>query len=341
MCFDRDLGPHAIHAPIIRSVAFAFGALTALFAFELPAQPKATAHLEWARAVGAEGCSDVSVIERLVEDRLGRAVFVEAAGADVSVRGSFEQSGRGFRALVVMSHGDEQLGERVLTTESADCHELDEATALVLAVAIESVTVKRVELALPKATEPSPVTKSSAPPSPVTPEEPWRAEIMAGGAFAVGLLPKPAFGFVVGSVVLPPRFLPLRLDLRVWFPRDDDLERGGASFGAWQAGASTCPALVTEPIVLGVCGGGSIGVLSAAGFGLDRNARAAGVLVDLELDARATLASGRFRPWVEVGVEVPLIRDRFRVNVDGTPTELHRVAPAVFVARLGGLLAIP
>lgn len=320
------------------------GAFVALFTSEIHAQPRASAHLEWTRATGAETCSDVAVIERLVEERLGRSVFVDAAQADVAVRGSVERRGRGYRALVVMSHGEEALGERVLTTESADCRELDAATALVLAVAIESVTVKRVELSLPKEPlppppiAPPPVPKASAPPEE---EVPWRGEIAAGGAFATGLLPEPALGFVVGSVVTAPRFVPLRFDVRVWFPRDGDLEQGGASFRAWQAGAAACPVILSKPLVLEACGGGSVGAISAAGFDLDRNAQASGVLVDLGLDARATLAEGRFRPWLELGAEVPLIRDRFRVNVDGEAVELHRVAPVFLVARLGGLLAIP
>jgi hypothetical protein len=329
---------------VTRRVAL-LGAFVALLASEIHAEPRASAHLEWTRPPGAESCSDVSVIERLVEERLGRSVFVDAAQADVAVRGSFEPNGRGYRALVVMSHGEEALGERVLTTESTDCHELDAATALVLAVAIESVTVKRVELALPKVPEPSAKTSAKVvtPPaaSEALPEEPWRGEITAGGAFAVGLLPKPAFGFAVGSVVTPPRFLPLRFDVRVWFPRDDDLERGGASFSAWQAGLAACPVLLSELLVLEACGGANVGVLSATGFGLDRNARASGVLVDFGVDGRGTLAQGRVRPWIEVGAEVPLIRDRFRVIVDGERTELHRVSPVFFVARLGGLLAIP
>jgi hypothetical protein len=154
-------------------------------------------------------------------------------------------------------------------------------------------------------------------------------------------LPKPAFGFVAGSVVTAPGFVPLELDVSVWFPRDADRERGGASFSAWQAGAAVCPVLLSAPVVVEGCGGGSVGALSAAGFGLDRNARAAGILVDVGLHARLTLVAGRFRPWLELGGEVPLVRDRFRVNVDGEAEELHRVAPAVFLARMGGLLAIP
>lgn len=343
------------HAFIARYFALAVGvgAAVALLAARVGAEPRATAYLEWKRAPGAERCSDVGVIEKLVEERLGRSVFVDAADADVAVRGMLEPNGHGFRAVVVLSHGKEELGVRALSTESTDCRELDTATALVLAVAIESVTVKRVELSLPKAkakAKADPKPTSPAPRAPVktrppattsSPEEPWRGELAAGGAFALGLLPKPAFGFVVGSVVTAPYFVPLEMNVSVWFPRDADLERGGASFSAWQAGIVVCPPFLSRPVAIQGCGGGSVGIVSAAGFGLDRNARATGALVDLALHARVTLPGGRFRPWLELGGEVPAIRDRFRVNVDGQAEELHRAAPVFFVARLGGLLAIP
>lgn len=347
----KRLTPLGTASSILRLRRFALVALAVLVPRSLLAEPRATAHVEWTKERGASTCSDGERLAHLVEERLGRAVFVARDAADVTVRGRFERTVTGFRAVLDLSRGNETLGERVLDTSSSTCAELDAPVALVLAVAIESVTVKRVEVKLPSpaqtSSEPRPRRASPPPKStPVPKGAAWRAELAAGGAFALGPLPKPAWGFTVQGFVAPPSFVPVRGDVRIWLPRDAEVPArpgGGASFSAWQAGLAVCPLFLPAAggFELAACAGGTAGMLSAASHDLDRNAEARGMLLGTELQARATLARGRARPWLELGAEAPFVRDRFQVNVGGDAEEVHQPSALWFVVRAGALLAVP
>lgn len=99
---------------------------------------KAVPSLNWVRVPGAEQCICPGDLARKVEERLGREIFFSTAVADIAVEGHIGPKTKGgWKAILVISdHSGKVLGSRVLETEGEDCHELDEALALVIAVSI-------------------------------------------------------------------------------------------------------------------------------------------------------------------------------------------------------------
>ena len=94
--------------------------------------------LNWVRLPGAESCIAPVELTELVEQRLGRAVFVRARDAIVVIEGRVEPSPPlGFSVVLQVSDPDGTLyGSRELSLADADCRKLDEIVALVIAVTL-------------------------------------------------------------------------------------------------------------------------------------------------------------------------------------------------------------
>ena len=98
------------------------------------AQPAA---LHWVRAKGAEACIEPALLAERVETLTG-TLFVAPTSAEVSLEGLVEPHGRGFRVRLASSgRGEPRSTERVLTSASRNCRELDTAVAFVIALTLD------------------------------------------------------------------------------------------------------------------------------------------------------------------------------------------------------------
>ena len=89
--------------------------------------------LEW--TAPAE-CIDGAALAAAVSGQLGRPAFADGGDTELVARGRVEKSDSGrHRAEVVLStRGGERLGVRLLDSDNNDCHSLDEALAVMLAI---------------------------------------------------------------------------------------------------------------------------------------------------------------------------------------------------------------
>ena len=131
--------------------------------------------LEW--TAPAE-CIDGAALAAAVSGQLGRPAFAPGADAELVARGRVEKSDSGrHRAEVVLStRGGEPLGVRTLDSDNNDCHSLDEALAVMLAIMLN---VRRADV---------PALAREAPP----PAPRWRPRAGAGAGWCSGCCPSPA-----------------------------------------------------------------------------------------------------------------------------------------------------
>lgn len=326
------------------------------------AVPPRTSSLSWVRLPGAEGCIGTHALASAVETRLRRTVFVSASAADVSVEGRVERtsSPRGWRAVVAMSdaHGA-ALGERTLESAEPSCGALDEPLALVVAVMIDPDAA--LAPAPPAVPAPPP---TAAPPAPREPEPRvvvrtrrvvvrerapaarWRFDLLGRVAVAAGYMPGISPGLSGASVVEPPGFLPIELELAL-FPTATARSSDGAfeaRLGLLVAGALLCaPTLGGERLRAQGCAGLEAGVLQARGVGADVSLEDERAVVQLAARARAILrVVGPFVVQASASLVVPLRRDRFVVrDADGAAHAIFEPAPVGGTFDLGAGLSFP
>jgi hypothetical protein len=149
--------------------------------------------LNWVRLPGAESCIAPVELTELVEQRLGRAVFVRARDAIVVIEGRVEPSPPlGFSVALQVSDPDGTLyGSRELNLADVDCRKLDEIVALVIAVTLRHRSGGS-GIALPYAVvreldrlfedDSSELDPSSLPPSAAQARAPLPAAAAPGGA---------------------------------------------------------------------------------------------------------------------------------------------------------------
>lgn len=125
-----------------RHAAAATAALAwiALMALALPAQAQRTSSLGWVRLEGAEQCIATQELAQRVEQRVGHAVFVSAAQADLAIEGRVERAADAdafVATLVVSDRSGRELGRRVLRAPGGDCRALEPALVLVIAIGLD------------------------------------------------------------------------------------------------------------------------------------------------------------------------------------------------------------
>lgn len=285
------------------------------------------------------GCPSGAAVRGQVERILGgatnhrvvaRADVTEAAPADWSVH--------------LVTDVDGARGERTLDANS--CASLANATALIVALAVDPSRARAAQSTMPGArvahpSAPELTAPQSAPPSHTLKVQ---ALVAAGAAFDVGTLPSPA---VAGQLALGALFGPLRLEVSGadWFAQRATKDVDGASEGVrihlFDAALRAC---VRDRFGLGFelnpCLGASVVVASSDGFG-----PAPAFTPQHELSAwgaagASLLAEWNFAgPWAlraSVGADVPLVRRNFVVRLSGQPdVGLHRPSVVAGTASLG------
>ena len=317
--------------------------------------------LEWPEPGSSERpCIDRDALQEAVEQRLERPVFVAGEHADLIIKGSIEaMSPSGWSVVLTSARPDGAvIGSRELTTQDAECRNLDDSIALVIALVVEAPRT-RSKLQIPAKPKPAPVqTPPSAPPSPpkadaarapatrpraATPD-PWRARIGAGGALSSGLLPGVAFGGRLDTLVEPPGFVPLAAMISLWAPTRVDDGTVGLEVGAWLAAFGACPTLVEGRAgAVALCGFFEAGPVRAAPVGLISTNEPTRGHADVLAEARAQIELGR-RASAEIaaGAGVPISRNRFTYTaIDGREVELHEAASIRGSAAIGLKLKIP
>jgi hypothetical protein len=304
------------------------------------AEPRRTSSLGWARLPGAETCIGPRDLALAVEQRLGRAVFVSPAQADVLIEGRIEPSPAGqppgFRAHITLSSAEGTLlGTRDLDGSGEACRALDEQIALVVALLIDP------EAALgprpPPAEAPRVVVERVFVPVPAAPpaREPWREGLSIGPALALGLLPGAAFAVTLRGEITPPGLFPFEIGGAVFLDAHatpagaPSLSSKGATLSLSYGILGLCPlAWRSGGTRLAACAEIQVGALRAVGYGF---ATGSGVgheqaVVQASLAGRvARRLVGPLEIGLGLGLVVPLRPvSVYFVDAAGTQEELFR-----------------
>lgn len=310
------------------------------------------------------GCPDAAAVRRALAGYLGEGPSAEA-GAAVRAAARVTQGGGAYRLVLRTQTAS---GVSVRETTADDCAVLVDATAVIVAIAVDPSTVLGRGDAAPKpvepeptepepiepvlvepepiepeptepgATEPAPILAAEAP-VPVPPPAPPRVRygVRVGGGVDLGVLPGVAGGLRVATAAFGRAW---RAELRgdFWFPRTATVADGiGARVSLWSLGARGCGVLGVARVGLEfpLCAG----LESGAMRGDPRGDRIATPTPSrrfwLAADGSAGIA---WAPWrflalvLQAELVVPLVRTGFRV---GEELEVHRAGPVAGRGMLG------
>lgn len=296
---------------------------------------------------GAESCLGQARLERSVERRLKRRVFVPDADADLRLRVRFVQRGEQIEAHIEIASKDgTPRGSRSLVT-SGHCSKLDDSLALSLALLVDQPPDP--EPAPPPEAEAAAAVPIVAPVTPpprgvivipaevAAPREPWHVAAGAAAKAIWGALPGIAGGAVLWLQLRPGGFPAILLAGEGFLPAEAERDAdSGARFRLVRVGLAICPALTAAPgASIGLCVGQQVAWLAASGYGFDHDAKQRRLGYSFSLGGE-----GRVRLFSPVsvraffGAEVPLLRDRF-TSAGTSAQELFRVAPVAVAAEIG------
>jgi len=264
---------------------------------------------------------------------------------------------------------DGVAGDR--TIEAGSCRPLADATALIVVLAIDPTRagIRAVDAAAglegalsgPLGPPPSSGSSAAATPKSATAMAPGRPLVASSPSLAIpaaraggpsihadvfvaigadiGSLPAPAIGAALNGAVLLGR---LRLEAygEHWFARSRTVLTPSAAYGGtidlWAGGAAGCFVAAHARFELGPCLAVEVGELHGAGTQVDMPTQTNGWWVAVVGALHGTMRlSGPL--WVGMRVEgiVPLIRDRFVVNINDQTSLVFRSAPVAGRAFLG------
>lgn len=291
------------------------------------------------REEGAESCPDAEALGAHVERLRGH----QTTGASSAYRVTFSKRGAVFRATIRMSAGG---GARELRDRGATCASLEQATALTLALLLDSDLREPVSDAEePKPIELSPEREPPPPPVEQNPPDPDRRRdrrvsltLSLGGAGVMGVV-QPVVPAAVGELGIGAgRF---RTSLGVlWMPTQTYEHGPGNLRERLLAGvARTCLAAARgDQAHLDVCTGVYAGLLHVEASGYTRNDSVdkAWLAVPLEL----TLSTTSKPISVEVGASalLPLRRNDFAIDNLGVAYESWPVGVMLSMRAVGALL---
>jgi hypothetical protein len=296
-----------------------------------PQSPRFVADLErfLGQALSARHDATLAISGDLREDeRQGYAVQLSV----VSVRGKLQRE---------LSH--------------RDCVELTEASALVVALALEPELVipertERIQEVAPTRAEAAPSPLAAAPAEPVAvavalplPKEreapkragrPVQLSLSALGLLGNAVLPDTGVG--VGGQAAG-SFGRFRISARAtyWLPRTRSVHGNPGAYlelGAWGLGLKGCGLPISGEVTLALCAGPEMGDMSATGTGLLTDTRTAHQwwsALAAEVSLGITSQSGLF---TQLGVELAKVLEspRFGVAEDSVPSEVFRAPGWMF-----------
>jgi hypothetical protein len=304
------------------------------------------------------GCADAAAVRRAMGGYLGEGPSPEAGAAVRAVARVIRGGGR-YR-LVLRTETASGASTREITAE--DCAVLVDATAVIVAIAVDPSTVLGRGDAAPKPEpEPEPVEPEPAPvepePAPVEPapepiasvvddaapeltpppEPRVRFGVRVGGGVDLGVLPGLAGGLrLAGSAFGRAWRAELRGDF--WFPRTASVQDGiGGRVRLWSLGSRGCGVPRVERVALEfpLCAGLESGAMHGEPVGEGVASPTPSRRFWLAADGSAGLAWAprRFIALViQAELVVPLVRAGFRVGDD---VEVHRAGRVAGRALLG------
>ena len=245
-----------------------------------------------------DGCPDRDAFVAQIVERTPAVRFEATAPRTFAVE--IVATADGFAGtLVVDSTADKRLG-------AARCDDLASALALVTALAIDPTI------------DPT-ITPAPKPPLPVTIREParapaarWRPDVTAGALVDTGVTPDPVLAGVVQWRASWPR---LAVETSFIGGRDTTMHEGSKATFTWLAVQPAACLVMRRTVELAGCGHVELGLVRAAGQeivngrALNRLWWSAGVHGDARWPARS-----RGFVQLQLGLSVPLTRDRYRFN---------------------------
>jgi hypothetical protein len=275
--------------------------------------------LAWSQSPGGDRCLDRGSLVAKVEETVGHRVFVSGGPADTVIDGSIGPAPRGWGwvAVVEARRAGTTAFRRELALDGPDCHRLDEAIVLVVALMVDSAK-HAAPLAIPAAPE------SQA------------ASIGADVAIALGMLPGAAAGFGLATDLKIPPLWPIALRTHAW-PVSQAIEGGsGGRLGAWTFGAGLCPLTLTARSGKGdwglyACVGATGGAIYSNGVGLDvtRDNTRPYLQVEVWTGLRLRIAGPLFAV-VELEGAVPFAHDSYSyTQADGTVRDVFKTSPFI------------
>jgi hypothetical protein len=276
----------------------------------------ATIALSWSQAPGGGACIDRPGLIHKLEATVGERPILPADQADTAIHGTVGPTPdrRGWLAVIEARHGDGSVFERRLSIDGLDCRELDEAIVLVVVLMVDSAERQTPPLKVPSRPQASSVS------------------VGVDGAFAIGMLPKPAVGVGLTSDVRIAPLWPVDLWTDLW-PTSETLRGGaGARFGAWTAGIGLCPLdIVGTTWSFYGCVGATGGEILSSGIGLDVSVSHTRAYAQAELRAGVRLrVAGPLFAAIDAGAGLPVARDTYTYSLaSGTVEEVFRTAAII------------
>lgn len=300
-------------------------------------------HVVWHPVADAPGCPSPQTVRSAVLERLGRPV---AAGDEAPPSGRPRESWQieafvlrrppGFRAAVVARTGDGRLvGMRDLYAE--DCATLAEASVLAIVLALGAATDRPATTATSELAEPEPAPAPTSGPAPPAPEQLTsraRGDVQATLKLARGLLPATALGFGLDAALqLRPRWQ-MRAGVSLWPEHSTRSQGERFAFGLAAVQASVCASPWRWSLaVLQACAGASGGLLHSVVFERDPTEPGQRPWAAADAALRAEIGRGGWITSLQLGLQVPLIRHRFRAA--GGEREVFQQPSVALTAAIG------
>jgi hypothetical protein len=294
--------------------------------------------LDWQRRPGAEACPDATTLRDVVSSRVEGGAGLGGGAATRTLEGEVTPLGSGHRVHIGLhEQSGELIGERTLVDDAADCAALAEATALAVALLLESA---------------APPPSAPAPSAIVTPEPPLvrgerqarshsRYQLIAGAVGSLALLPAPRAHALLGlRVALGEAYA---VELTALGLGRAPVELGGESsgrahFSTAHARLAACRKLIRSRLGLAACAGLIAGELLADGSGFserDYHRRAPLVAGSARITSEVVLF-GPLSASLALGLGVPFVHTRFvALDTNRLPRELASTRPLFGTLELG------
>ncbi|HMI90211.1 MAG TPA: hypothetical protein VK509_02555 [Polyangiales bacterium] len=334
----------------------ALGCASTAVATSAHAAEPAAPGLNWLRLEGADACISAAQLARAVEAKVGRALFAPAPAAALFVDGSVRLAApdRWQVELGVSSPDGRVLGRRALEFTGSDCHAIDEAVALVIAVTLYPNTgLPEFGIPLAPGTAASldvlfgnePTDPLASEPArgtePAESERAWRIAVDATAATGVGQLPGAAFGLAAHVRLTPPGAWPFELGALGFLPATQDAGDAAIGRGRFQlllGSLATCPTQTGTRLSLGLCAGAELGRLRVQPEGFAEPGEAVDdAIANLFGTAVLRVAFGRV-PYLRVALIglLPLMQRSYTYQApDGSPARVFRMPQGAARAELG------